>query len=190
MALTASEQQQDLAKQQQAAEQQKAAAEKQKADKAAQDKAAADKAAREKADRDKVGQQKTQAEKDAHARGTTLAQEQAEKAKVDREREIMRDPHEKDVAKKSANAFPPMPTFKDKQGNVVSALQIKEVKEVDHGDTELHFINQNYAPVRVKAPWVTVNLPRATGWFVADRTGTRYMDAQTFTTNYQRGGAV
>lgn len=166
MANTATEQKTELQKQQEEAEK---------------------KAAQDKANRDKVGQQKLEKDKAAQARGTTVAQEQAEQAKVDREREIMRDPHEKATGKIAAGG--PMPTYRDKDGNTVSALQIREVKDVDHGDTELLFVNQNYGPVRVKAPWVTVNLPRATGWFVADKTGTRFMNYADFTARYQAGRA-
>lgn len=132
--------------------------------------------------------------KEKHMANTAIEQkkslspeEKAEQAKVDRERKIMRDPNEKAVTKKAAGG--PMPVYRDKDGHTVSALQIREVKEVDRGDTELLFVNQNYGPVRVRAPWVTVNLPRPTGWFVADKTGTRYMSYADFTTRYQAGRA-
>lgn len=175
MANTATAQQENAADQQ-------AIAKKAEADKQA---AAAKKAEQDKANREKAAQHKTEADKAAQARGTTAAQEKAEQEKVDREREIMRDPHEKAAGKIAAGG--PMPSYRDKDGHTVSALQIAEVKEVDHGDTELHFVNQNYGPVRVKAPWITVNLPRPTGWFVADKTGTYYMNAQNFAARYTRG---
>jgi hypothetical protein len=131
--------------------------------------------------------QKADAEKNKHSNESS--QEKAEREKVEREKDIMRDPHEHD-AKKAAKTGPnPMPKFRDKEGNIVSALRIKEVKPLVHPDKnnkyELHFVEAGFGPVKVSAPWVTANLPKSAGWFVADATGTRYMNAQEFATKYQ-----
>lgn len=126
------------------------------------------------------------------SRHTESGQEKAEREKVEREKDIMRDPHEKDAAKAKVGGAHPMPLYVDKDGKSVSALRIKEVKELvpptKNDKYALHFIEAGFGPVNVSAPWVTANLPRTGGWFVADATGTRFMNGQDFATKYQRKG--
>lgn len=134
--------------------------------------------------------QKAADEKSKHS--NLSAQEKAERDKVNRERDIMRDPHEHDAEKAKVGGAHPMPMYHDNDGKTVSALRIKEIKELVPPDEknryELHFVEAGYGPVRVSAPWVTANLPRPGSWYLADSGGTRVMDAQAFLAKYQSKG--
>lgn len=123
--------------------------------------------------------------------------EKAHQEKVDRERDIMRDPHEneKDFSTAtSATKGRPMPRYTEagRPGNSVSALRIKDIKPVPAKpiDAELHFVEPGFGPVRVSAPWITANNPRIGGWFVADATGTRFANHPDFADKYLKGATT
>jgi len=118
-------------------------------------------------------------------------QEQLEKEKVDREREIMRDPHE---TEKKAKAVPmSRPPYQDKDGNVVRALRIKAIIPEASNPTKskVHFVEEGHSPVTVTAPWLTAHLPRPGGYLVFDQSSDpHFMAAQEFTEKYHRGRAA
>jgi hypothetical protein len=113
------------------------------------------------------------------------ASEQDHRDKVEREREIMRDPHEKG-GKDHLPADRPMPHY-GHGSDSVSALRIKTIQpsDKDPNKSVLTFF-EAYDPVTVTAPWITANLPAAGGWYVVDAKGPRFLNAVDFQNRYQR----